>query len=195
LGAEQIAEGFHWRHEVEVERQALRAEVQSNLTVVAYRRSEQSCIDARLAQIAEVFARHARGQPLGLKGRVARPPLWTASAATWDIAVSGQALGHMPQKEKLGFSETFNTFRSFSRLRDEEDADWRSLALLDHVDLLDANDWSKLHEAWGHAVGIGDRMRSIMDDIQQNLSLGEHARPPHEDQPALHDAFCAPLIG
>jgi hypothetical protein len=34
-----------------------------------------------------------------------------------------------------------------------------------------------------------------MDDIQQNLSLGEHARPPHEDQPALHDAFCAPLIG
>ncbi|HXV01823.1 MAG TPA: hypothetical protein VG166_15115 [Caulobacteraceae bacterium] len=145
-------------------------------------------------QIAEIFRRHARGEPLRLKGPVARPPHWTASAATWDIAVSGQALGHMTQAEKLGFSDAFNTFGSFSRHRDEEDADWRRLALLDHPDLLDANDWSRLHEAWGDALGIGDRLRSIMDDIQSAGALGEQPLPHKEDQQALRDAFCAPLI-
>ena len=195
LGAEQLAEAFHWRHEVEVERAALRAEARANLTVATYRRSEQACINARLAQIAVVFLRHTRGEALGLRGPVARPPLWTASSGSWDIAVSGQALGHMAQKEKLVFSDVFNTYKSFNRMRDEEDADWRRLALLDHPELLDANDWSRLHGSWSDALAVGDRIRSITDDILGRSSLGMRPDRPPEDQPALHNAFCAPLIG
>src|SRR5579864_3974164 len=105
LGAEQMAEAFHWRHEVEVEREALRSEVRDNVAAALYRRSEQACVDARLAQLAEVFRRHASGQPLEIKGKVESLPIWIATTGSWDIEVSGQALGHMPQKEKLAFSD------------------------------------------------------------------------------------------
>jgi hypothetical protein len=195
LGAEQLADAFHWRHEVEVERRALLSEARDNLSTAAYRRSEQGCIDARLAQIAEVFRRHARGQPLGLLRPVARPPLWVATTGSWDIAVSGQALGHMPQKEKLAFSDAFNTYKSFGRVRAEEDAEWRRLALLDHPDILGGNDWSNLHEAWGDLLGTSNRMRSLIGELLGPASLGQRPVPNPNPEVALSQAFCSPLIG
>ncbi len=195
LSAEQIAEIFHWRHEVEVEREALRGEVRYNLAVAVFRRSQQACIDARLKQIAEVFRRHARGEALNLKGPIARPPLWTGTQGSWDIAVAGQALGHMPQKEKLDFSEAFSTYRRFSTLRNEEDEEWRKLALLDRPDLLDANNWSRLRETWGDLVGMSSRIRSISDDILANDTMGEQPGRIEGDEPPLRQAFCAPLVG
>jgi hypothetical protein len=173
----------------------LLSEARDNLSTAAYRRSEQACVDARLNQLAEVFRRHARGQPLNMLRSVARPPLWTATTGSWDIAVSGQALGHMPQKEKLAFSDAFNTYKSFARLRDDEDADWRRLALLDHPDILDGNDWSSLHEAWGDLLGASNRMRSLIEEVLGPASLGQS--PGHNPNPevALSQAFCAPLIG
>jgi hypothetical protein len=194
LSAEQGVEAFHWRHEVEVEREALLSEAHDNLSSAAYRQSEQGCIDARLAQISEVFRRHAHGQALGLKRPVARPPLWTATTGSWDIAVSGQALGHMPQNEKLAFSDAFNTYKHFSFLRQEEDAGWRKLALLDSPDLLDANDWSSLHGAWGDLVGLSNRMRSIIDEELGHASLGQRPGRNPGVEVALSEAFCAPLI-
>ena len=195
LAFEQGAEWLHWRHEVEVERDTLRSEVRENLWAAVFRQSEQACVDARLTQIAEVFRRHAQGQPLGLKGPVARPPLWIASTGSWEIALAGQALGHMPQAEKLAFSNAFDTYKSFGRLRNDEDQDWRKLALLDQPDLLDANDWSRLHEAWGDLVGMSNRIHSNSSDILQNDTMGERPSEVDEDEPDLHKAFCAPLIG
>ena len=193
LGAEQVAEAFHWRHEVEVEREALRTEARENLSAAAYRMSLQPCIDARLAQIAEVFDRHTQGKPLGLLRPVSRAPLWTGSTGSWDIAVSGQALGHMPRDEKLAFSEAFQTYKVWARLRDQEDEDWRRLALLDHPAMLNESDWSTLHAAWGDLVGTSNRMKSITSDIFRNDSLGQHAEKNPDVETALQDAFCAPL--
>ena len=194
LGAEQIAEVFHWRHEVEQERDALRGEVRYNLATAVFRKSQQPCIDARLQQIGEVFRRHAKGEPLGLKAPVARPPFWGGSTGTWDIGVSGQALGHMPYKEKLAFSDAFQTYKVYNNLRNEEDADWRRLALLDHADVLDANDWSHLHETWGDLIGMSNRIHSIGGDMLQNMTMGEKPGKIEGDEPDLHKAFCAPLI-
>jgi hypothetical protein len=194
LGAEQIVDGFHWAHEVDVERQALLSEARANLSAASYRLSEQSCIDARLAEIAEVFRRRAHGEALGLKRPVGRPPLWIASTGSWDIAVSGQALGHMPQDEKLAFSNAFDTYKAFGHLRNEEDGDWRRLALLDRFDLLDAGDWSNLHAAWGELVGISNRMHSIIGDVLGDSSLGQRPGKVPSEETGLRDAFCAPLI-
>jgi hypothetical protein len=195
LGGEQVVETFHWRHEVEVERRALLSEARDNVSTAAYRQSEQACIDGRLAQLAEVFRRHARGQPLGLLRPVARPPLWVATTGSWDIAVSGQALGHMPQDEKLAFSNAFNTYKAFGGLRHEEDADWRRLALLDHPDILDGADWSNLREAWGELLGVSHRMRSLTTELLGPSALGQRPGRVPNPEVALSQAFCAPLIG
>ncbi|HWE44423.1 MAG TPA: hypothetical protein VG407_00225 [Caulobacteraceae bacterium] len=194
LGAENIAEGFHWRHEVEQEREALRGEVRYNLATATFRKSQQPCIDARLQQIGEVFRRHAKGEALGLKGPVARPPFWGGSTGTWDIGVAGQALGHMQEKEKLAFSDAFQTYKQYNNLHNEEDADWRKLALLDHADLLDANDWSRLHETWGDLIGMSNRIHSIGDDMLENMTMGQRAGQIEGDEADLHKAFCTPII-
>ena len=101
----------------------------------------------------------------------------------------------MPQKEKLAFSNAFDTYKSFGRLRNAEDEDWRKLALLDRPDLLDANDWSRLHETWGDLVGMSNRIHSNSSDILTNDTMGERPAPFDADEPPLRKAFCAPLIG
>jgi len=195
LAFEQGVESLHWRHEVETERDALRSEVRYNLATAAFRQSQKGCIDARLSQIGEVFRRHAHGEPLGLRNRVARPPLWLATTGTWDIAVAGQALGHMPQREKLAFSDAFQTYKIFADLRNIEDADWRRLALLDRPDLLDGNDWARLRETWGDLLGMSNRMQSITTDMLTSENMGQRPAKITGDEPALRATFCSPLVG
>jgi hypothetical protein len=47
LGAEQLAEAFHWRHEVEIEREALLREARDNVSTAAYRQSLASNVPSR----------------------------------------------------------------------------------------------------------------------------------------------------
>ena len=196
LGAEQMAEVFHWRHEVEQERDALRGEVRYNLATAEFRKAQQPCIDARLQQIGEVFRRHAKGEPLGLKAPVARPPFWGGSTGTWDIGVSGQALGHMPYKEKLAFSDAFQTYKVYNNLRNEEDADWRKLALLDHADVLDANDWSHLHRDLGRSDRHEQRHPlHRRRQALQGMTLGEKPGPIDGRRARCHKAFRAVDLG
>jgi hypothetical protein len=194
LGADKIAEAIHWRDEVEQERAALLGEVRYNLATDKFRKSLQPCVDARLQQIGEVFRRHAKSEPLNIKGPVARPPFWGGSTGTWDIGVSGQALGHMDQSEKLAFSDAFQTYKEYNALHNEEDADWRKLALLDHADVLDANDWSRLHETWGDLIGMSNRLHSIGDDMLENMTMDQKPGPYGGDETDLHKAFCTPMI-
>ena len=196
LGGEQALEGFHWRHEVATEREALRSEVRDNITAAAFRRSEQSCIDTRLSQLAELFRRQVKGAALGLRGHVSRPPIWIATTGSWDIAISGQALGHMPRKEKLAFSDAFDAYKAFARLREQEDAAWGKLVLLDRTDMLAAGDWSRLHEAYGDALAMNSRMQTITAYLLGPATLGEAPGTPKLGplDTRVGAEFCSPLI-
>jgi hypothetical protein len=194
IGLEQAVEAFHWRHEVEAERTALRAEALENLSAVAYRSAEEPCIDKRLAELEEAFRRQAKGQPLGLRQPFLRPPIWVASTGTWDIAVSGQALGHMDREEKLSFSDAFDSYKAFAQLRNEEDVVWRRLALVNHSDFLSAGDWVELHQALGQAVGTNDRMKTLATYIKGSAALGQRARPFDAVDLARLKAFCTAVF-
>lgn len=195
LAGEQAVEAFHWRHEVEAEREALLNEARANLGSVAFRESERSCIDRRLADLAEVFRRQNQGRPLAPHAPLTRPPLDIESTSSWDIAVSGQALGHMPRKEKLAFSNAFDSYRAFNLLRNEEDATWRRLQLINHPDLLNSSDWAGLHQDFGEAEAMNSRMKSLTDYVSGAATLGQ--RPAKVEQAsadlAAMKAFCAPL--
>jgi hypothetical protein len=195
LGAESIVEALHWRHEVDMERAALLSETRDNLTAAAYRTEQAACVGQRLRELEEVFRRQAQGQPLGLKRPIGRPPVWVATTGSWDIAVSGQALAHMPQKEKLAFSDAFDSYKTWSRLREEEDQIWRRLDLLDHTRILGPGDWPALHEAYGEAVGMNERIVNIGGYVLGPAALGQ---PPGRPDPAFTESvarsFCAPLI-
>src|ERR1700743_647028 len=70
LAAEQAAEWLHWRHVVEVERDAMLSEIRGNLGAVQARVNLQPCIARRLDELQTVFDRRARGEPLALKSPV-----------------------------------------------------------------------------------------------------------------------------
>jgi len=196
LLGEQAVEGLHWHHEVHAEGEALRQEVRANLGSAAYRVSERACIERRLAGLEEIFLRQTKGLPLGLRAPVTRPPLSIASTGSWDIAISGQALGHMPRDEKLAFSDAFDAYKAFNQLRNEEDATWRRLELINHADMLGAGDWVALHQAFGEATALNARMKSLTAYVLGATAMGERPSPV-EESPADRTekkAFCAPLV-
>lgn len=196
LAAEQAVEMLRWRHEVEAERSALLAEARRNLGAAAYRQGQQACIARRLDEIAVVFDRKAAGRPLGLKRPVGKPPIDYESRGTWQIAVAGQALAHMTLKEKLDFSDAFDTYTGFADLRLAEDAVWIQLQGLDLAADLTESDWTRLHEAWTRARSYSDRMsRLTLPYLFRHAALGQKSDPVDARplQSAM-GAFCAPLI-
>ncbi len=194
LGLEQTVEWFHWRHEAEAERSALMAESRANVSAVVYRFGEETCINQRLLQIAEVFRRHQSGRPLDLKGPVGRPILWTATTGTWQAG--GQGLERIPLKEKLAFSDALDAYQAFNVLRDQEDNIWRRLSLLDQPEFLSEQDWATLHTAYADARGLNQRMRLAGQYVLSDATLGQKPSPPKVNlaTDTGEAEFCKPMI-
>jgi hypothetical protein len=50
LGAEQVVETLHWRHEVSLFRNSVDHEIANDLGTYVYRMRENGCVDTRVAQ-------------------------------------------------------------------------------------------------------------------------------------------------
>ena len=190
LGLEQAVEAVHWGHEVETEREALRDEARENLTSVAYRAAEDRCITARLAEVEDAMRRQAHGQGFKLDRPMVRPPIWISTTGSWDIAVSGQALAHMPHRDKLAFSDAFDAYRAFNLERNAEDATWRRLSLLNHPDLLGPADWAELHQAFAEASETNARMKTLTAYVLGSATLGQKPGRFVGDDAVRLEAFC-----
>ena len=193
LGLEQAVEQIHWAHEVEAEREALLSEARDNVSTAAYRVAEDPCIERRLSEVEEGFRRQSKGQPTGFKQAVNRPPNWTATTGSWDIAVSGQALVHMPRAERLKFSDAFDSYKAFANLRRDEDAIWRRLSLMSHPDILAPGDWVELHQAYGQAIGMNERMKTLTKYILEDAAMGQKTEAFLQLDADRLKAFCTSL--
>jgi hypothetical protein len=197
LGAEQVIEAVHWRHETEATRQALRKEAADNLSAAATRRRQQSCVDQRLREIAAIFADHSAGRPIRVRGAIGRPISYFGSTDAWNVEMGSQALSHMSLDEKLALSTAFANYENLNDvLRLEQDA-WLRLDVLDAPDQLEAGDWPPLRQAYAQAKSLSARLQIITGDMLANLTLGQSPRQI-EDQPAAANAaiksFCAPVL-
>ena len=79
-------------------------------------------------------------------------------------------------------------------MRNDEDAVWRRLALINHRDILSAGDWVELHQALGQAVGTNERMKSMMTYILGSAMLGQRPLRFEGDDATNLKAFCTPLF-
>ena len=200
LGAEQVVEGIHWRDEVAAERSSLVSEADDNVGTVASRQRQQPCVDRRLQEIRTLIERHHRGEPLGLSGEIGRPTSETASRGTWQIALAGQALPHMSDKEKLAFSDSFDDFELWARIMVEEKAIWLRLAPLNMADLLSEQDWSGIRSAYADAVIYNDHIRVLapwmVEQVRKELPQVEKHRAT-DNLAAFNDMvdqICKPIL-
>jgi hypothetical protein len=130
LGFGQVVEQWQWRSDTDAARRSLLEDVSDNLEEASGRQDQQQCIDRRLTELAAVFRQHAAGQPIRIRGTIGRPLFYTASRSTWQIAVSSQALAHMPLTEKLRFSRAFSAYENMDDVLNREQEAWLRLGML-----------------------------------------------------------------
>jgi hypothetical protein len=159
LGAQQLVEDWQWNKEVRAERASLMQEASDVLGTIAARNAQVPCVDRRLDEIHTILERHRRGEPLGLIRKIAHPTQASATRGTWQIALAGQALTHMPHAEKLAFSDAFGGFEGWDRAMVREREVWLRLTPLNTPDLLTEQDWSGIRSAYAQAVDINDVVR------------------------------------
>ena len=198
LGAEQVVETLHWRSEVATERHSLLAEAHDAVEGVAFRASQQQCIDRRLAEIHTILERNSRGEPLGIIGKVGSPARISSSHDTWQIALAGQALSHMPHDEKLKFSDAFAQFQGWDTASSKELDMWRELGPLNDPDLLAEQDWSALRLAYARVVDMNQRVGAyapwLVRTVSNELGLRDISIAGVPGFEALTQQICKPLL-
>jgi hypothetical protein len=200
LGAEQVVETLHWRHEVDAERVSLLQEASDSLSGVKARQAQQPCVDRRLAEIQVLLERHHRGEPLGLVGKIGRPTRQTATRGTWQIALAGQALAHMSHSEKLAFSAVFGDFDLWDRNVEQEGQAWLRLDMLDNADLLTEENWSAITSAYSEAVDHNDHFRVLapwmVNQVETLLPSIKRYRDAGDlsDFQRIVDQVCKPVL-
>jgi hypothetical protein len=165
LGAEQVVETIHWRHQLQAERKALDDDIASSWAAMSARQIIQPCVDRRLDELGVVFARHQQGLPLGIVGPIGRPGVWTASSNALQMASADGSLSHMRFDEKQRYFGVAESYEIFAQAANEERDSWRTLEALNDPAALDTDDWRDLRKAYRDAVDSNKVMSA-------NLGLG-----------------------
>jgi hypothetical protein len=160
LGAEQVVEEIHWQHTIDAERKALDSDVSDMWGALSARVVIQRCMDNRLNELAVVFARHERGQPLGIVGPIGRPSVWTGGQSAFQIAAADGSLSHMPLKDKTAYFGVVGSYDTYMPIAKEERASWRTFELLDDPAVLDQEDWRELRRAYRDAIDNNRTMKT-----------------------------------
>ena len=172
LGAEQVLENIHWRHQLELERGALNSEVVSNLDAVQGRMVLEPCVRRKLAELAQVL-NAGPGNALRLVGPVGMPLPISGSKGAWNIAVSSAALSHMPLEEQLDFSGAFSNYENWDAIRRDERTAWAHLNVLSPGARLSEADWAGLRQAYAEAVVDDTRVAQVGPFILRTASVGQ----------------------
>ena len=198
LGAEQVVEALHWRREVATERSSLLQEARDSRDGITLRKAQQPCVDRRLDDIHTLLERHRQGQPLSLVGKIGKPAWETSSRGTWQIALTGQALAHMPSSEKLTFSDLFGSYDDWDREAGKESEIWSRFTVLNYPDLMTDGDWNNVGDAYARAVEINELMRQLAPYMLTKTVIGM----PKEATPSDISGFsrivtqiCKPILG
>ncbi|HEV2595224.1 MAG TPA: hypothetical protein VGU01_08515 [Sphingomicrobium sp.] len=160
LGAEQLVEDLHWKHQLKEERAALDDEVGANWAAMSARQVIQPCVDRRLDDLALVFARHDKGEPLGLIGQIGRPGVWSGTHSALQMATADGSLAHMSFRDKSAYFGVAGSYDIFATSANEERESWRTLEALDGAADLDSQDWRDLRKAFRDAVDSNRVMKA-----------------------------------
>jgi hypothetical protein len=200
LAAEQMVETIHWRQTINAERKALDGDVEGMWGAMSARVVVQQCVDRRLDDLGLVFARHQRGQPVGIFAPLGRPAVFTGSDDALRMATADGSLSHMAMAEKQAYFGVATAYQTFAPTADEERVSWRELEALNDPEALDSTDWRELRKAYRDAVDSNHIMKAelVFGEPGQWLTPFERFRRMPETKEALTipwvQQLCRPAV-
>ena len=187
IGLEQGVEAMRWNRETGEARRALGQEVAYNLGALRIMQGEDACIVRRLDQLA-LWAGGGGPRPAEAQHR---PIHFTLATSTWDVANSGQVVGHFPLGQKMGFARAYASITNERDTIAEERSAWETIASIAGEQVLDDADRRELRHAVGLARTIRQRRRGnsdlILRDSRSLAVEGPGLAPPDN---RFASAFC-----
>jgi len=65
---------------------------------------------------------------------------------------------------------------------------------MNHADILGVSDWAELHQAFGEALEMNNRMKTLTKYIMDSATLGRRPAEPQGSDLADMRAFCTSLF-
>jgi len=179
LGAQQFVDDLRWKEAVRQEKVDLDQDVRTAWDATSARRVVQPCVTRRLADIARVLDRHARGEPLGINGPIGRATVWSHAQSALAMASGDGTLAHIPLRERSAYFRVKAQADEFQRAAWEERGAWRVLNRLNQAVNLDDRGWNDIVAAYQDALDSDRVMRTnLVPDYADGWLSGFNDFPP-----------------
>jgi hypothetical protein len=155
LGAQELAQDFHWRRQVKETRQALDAELARDLAAFDQRYNNRPCISARLAELKRWVESIDAGRPLTLEGEIEEPPFFSIRTAAWEIT-DGEIASRIPVSAKLNYAALYDGLRKYDELKQDESEAWSTLAEYGYAKRFDDADRRAIKRAFNDIEDTND---------------------------------------
>jgi hypothetical protein len=133
LGAEQVVEAVHWKHQAEIGREAVDLELSHAAGVFEERQMVQPCLDRRLKEIDGLLRTARQTGRLPSIAEIGRPPSRPIETAGWSAAVSGGVLQHFAQAERNLLSILAAQIAGYDQDAAEEQRAWATLKMVERA--------------------------------------------------------------
>jgi hypothetical protein len=130
LGAEQVVEQLHWRHQVEQAREVLGFDLRRVMAFAGAQDAGSPCIGARLVEMDDLLDAAAASGRLPEIGRIPIPGRGAWVMRSWSALTSGQTLSHLPNRQQLSLSALSLQLSYLNALASEFSNDWLVLQSL-----------------------------------------------------------------
>lgn len=162
LGAQQVADWWHWRDQVQQAREAVASETAQNLGGAIRRMRTVQCGEQRLNALGRILDEAARTGRLPPVGYIGQPPRGMQRRGAWDSVVASQTAAHFSRQEIKNLADLYVFVDRTSIYQNLETEAWSSLyAIVGPGRRLDPASEAELRKALGSARNTNRTLAQI----------------------------------
>jgi len=164
LGLGEVAQGWNDRSNTREARDAIRAEIGSDLGQLSLRIATEDCMAKRLNEIGDYLDAASSGEAADPVTWLGKPQQWNMDTFRWDAASQSGRVSLFPVGEQSAFSNIYGSLKAIGAAQADEQRWWAQLRSLEGQTRVSANTVDMLRLALSQAR---------YDDYQVRLFYGE----------------------
>jgi hypothetical protein len=184
LVAEQVAEAARHHAEAAEAREAIRAEVVTDITRIKQRALADGCVEQRLAELGRIVDGAAPDGRITAPSWVGRPPRYGVEAARWDAASQSGRVSLLPADWQARFGNLYTILRYHYDVNNAEQQTWSNLDALTGLDRLTPDGRLTVRAQIEQARFYNDSLNQIARLILRNAAAEGLKPNERKDQPS-----------